>query len=193
PGKRYAALGPRRRRFERGHLDGVEPLAQHRLQSIFPATLDVELLPQSPRALEPVRGRPRGGVRPASDLGLQRRERLRPRFALGQGAARGLPRVAGDAMTLLQGPDVTVELGERLLALGEIGAFLLELLADGRDFPGGAQCEVALFRFEPLAPLCNRAQHLVRVLAPGVRHTDRLLDLADPLLNVADPPSSLST
>jgi hypothetical protein len=68
-------------RFEQGQFERVQPLAQHRLQRVFPAALDVEVLPQPPRAFQSARREPGRGI-PAADLRLQRGKRLRARFAI---------------------------------------------------------------------------------------------------------------
>src|SRR5439155_3882302 len=113
-------------------------------QRIFPARLDVELLPQPPRSLDAMCGRPCRGIRPATDFRLQCGERLRPRFALGERAARTLPGVALDAVALLQRVHDVVELVERLFALGQIHAFLLELLAYDGNFARRPRCQITL-------------------------------------------------
>ncbi len=65
-------LVPRQRRIQGRQFECVEPLAQDGLQRVFPARLDVELLPEMPGMIESARGLPRRGVLPAADLRLQR-------------------------------------------------------------------------------------------------------------------------
>ena len=57
PRQRSIRADPFEHRVERRHFQRVEPLAQHRLERVFPAALDVELLPQAPRVFETARAK----------------------------------------------------------------------------------------------------------------------------------------
>ncbi len=177
PRQRNIAACPSGGGIQRGQLERIEPLAQDALERVLPAGLDIDLLPQPAGMIEPVRAQPRGSILATADLRLQRRKRLCARFALGEAAARNLPFVAGRAMALLQRLHDFVQCREALLAAGQVGAFLLELVGDERDLVVDRCGELARLGIEPLATLRERTQKFRGTLAPRGGHLDRLLDL----------------
>ena len=104
--------------------------------------------------IEPARGQPGRSILATADLRLQRLQGLRACLALGQPAARGLPFVTGRAMRLLQRLHDGVQCGEALLAAGQVGAFLCQLVGDERDLVVDRGGKLARLGIEALAPLC---------------------------------------
>ncbi len=121
------------RRVQALELDRVEPLAQHRLERILPSRLDVEPLPEAPRAGDAVVLEPLRAVLALPDLRLQRRERLRPRLDVREPVPGLLRGVARGALALLQLLHGIVQRIERGLLRRELGRFLPQLRVDLGD------------------------------------------------------------
>src|SRR5690349_20369636 len=144
------------------------------------------ILPETARMLEAPGGEPFVDILAASDLRLERTERSRARFAFRKRAARLLPRVAGDALALLQSLHRVAESAERGLARGEIGALLLQLVGNHTDLLGERRPQRSGFGIQPLAPLEERGERLACALAPGLADADRLLERGDALLSFGE-------
>ena len=128
--RRHLAADPIGGGVEPRNFERVQALAQHGLERILPAVLDVERLPEPARAGEPVRREPAVDVVAVPDLVLQRRERLRARVEVGEEPAVALPGVARAAVLVLQRLYGGGERILRRLPAGELRRFLRELLFD---------------------------------------------------------------
>ena len=111
-------------------LERVQAFAQHGFEGVFPAAVDVERVPQALGVGQLMLRQPAVDILPATDLRLQRRERLRTRLQVGEQFAVALPRFACRALPILQrlhgrGKHVLGGLLAR-----KVGAFLRQLFFD---------------------------------------------------------------
>ncbi len=167
---------------EARELDGVEPLAQHRLERILPALLDVEPLPQPLCLGEAALLLPPGRVLALPDLRLQRGERLRARIEVGEAVPGLLRGVAGAALAFLQVLNGCAERVEGAFLRLELRGLLLQLVLDVGNLGRHRRGEARLLAVEALAPLRELLQRARMILAPRLDHPDRLLALGDTLL-----------
>src|SRR5439155_14815170 len=86
---------------------------------------------------------------------------------------------------LLQRLERAVQARELRLATRKIGGLLFELLGDKRDLRGERRTERGRFAVEPFAAQRERSERLIRVLAARLGDANRLLNLADLLLNLS--------
>jgi hypothetical protein len=156
----------------------IEALAQHGLEGVLPAGLDVESLPQPAGILEAVVGEPLRAVLALSDLRLQRGQRLRARLDVRELVAGLLRSVAHRALPILQLLHRLAQCIERGLLGGELGRLLAQLLLDVADLRRHRRARRVELAFQPFAARRELRQKLGHVLALGLDHADRLLGQA---------------
>jgi hypothetical protein len=175
------------RPIQRRKLDRLEPLAQHRLERVVPAGVDVERRVEVRGAAEPDAREPFVAVLAVADLGLERRERLRARFEIGQRAAFALPRLARFADARLRGGDGRLQRVDRRLLLREVGVLLRELRLDVADRIVVAARQRGDLGREARLALAQLRGHVRDVVATRLRDAHVLLDVADALLDRVEP------